>query len=315
MSRKEAARRPGETAGREHDHASSLLINPANSQLALQKQGDSNFLSVDEEQRLVRAWRDRRDHNSRNKLVTAHLPLVRALIAKRLSELGGEVSRAGKPGESGKPKKTTAIDNRDLENESIEGLIKAADRFDPERGIRFSTYAVFWARYFIDRWLKQNLFEVRKHEVASLDAALGADDPATLVETIADGDHAERIGSPLPDAATIRETGRFFSRVREVALSSLSERERRIFAARHLTDNPVLLRDLAAEHGISAERCRQIDRAAYAKATAAIAADNVIRRDILNVFAGARHYWRVPGIPWAWINRWREDQAIAAAAA
>jgi RNA polymerase sigma-32 factor len=54
------------------------------------------------------------------------------------------------------------------------------------------------------------------------------------------------------------------------ALSVLSKRERRIFEARQLVDEPITLQDLAAEFGISRERVRQIEARAFQKVQKAV---------------------------------------------
>ena len=54
------------------------------------------------------------------------------------------------------------------------------------------------------------------------------------------------------------------------ALGTLNPRERRIFTARRLTDEPPTLEELAAEHGVSRERVRQIEQRAFQKVQAAM---------------------------------------------
>ena len=54
------------------------------------------------------------------------------------------------------------------------------------------------------------------------------------------------------------------------ALSVLNDRERRIFEARRLVDEPVTLEDLAAEFGVSRERVRQIEVRAFEKVQKAV---------------------------------------------
>jgi RNA polymerase sigma-32 factor len=54
------------------------------------------------------------------------------------------------------------------------------------------------------------------------------------------------------------------------ALSVLNERERRIFEARRLADDPITLEDLAAEFGVSRERVRQIEVRAFQKVQNAV---------------------------------------------
>ena len=54
------------------------------------------------------------------------------------------------------------------------------------------------------------------------------------------------------------------------ALTVLNERERRIFGARRLADDPITLEDLAAEFGVSRERVRQIEVSAFEKVQRAV---------------------------------------------
>lgn len=89
------------------------------------------------EARLARCWRDKGDVAARNRLVTAHQALAMAAA-----------SRAGGKGRE--------LD-RDLLQHANIGLLKAADRFDPDKGFRFSTYATWWIRaeiqdYKIHNW-------------------------------------------------------------------------------------------------------------------------------------------------------------------
>jgi RNA polymerase sigma factor (sigma-70 family) len=62
--------------------------------------------------------------------------------------------------------KTTSLSFDDLMQEGIVGLIRAVDRFDPNRGIRFSTYAVFWIKQAISRLI------VKQEKVVRLPVAL-----------------------------------------------------------------------------------------------------------------------------------------------
>ena len=84
------------------------------------------FLDAHTETRLARCWRDKRDVAARNRLVTSHQALAMAAA-----------SRAGVKGRE--------LDSDLLQHANI-GLLKAADRFDPDKGFRFSTYAAWWIR-------------------------------------------------------------------------------------------------------------------------------------------------------------------------
>jgi RNA polymerase sigma-32 factor len=85
-----------------------------------------DMLSAEVERDLVRAWQDHGDRRARDRLLRAFAPL--AISAARRFNRG---AREPDP---------------DLVQQANIGLMKAADRFDPERDIRFSTYAVWWVR-------------------------------------------------------------------------------------------------------------------------------------------------------------------------
>lgn len=86
----------------------------------------SEFLDAVTEAKLARAWRDQGDTRARDRLILAH----RALAYKAASRM----TRGG-----GRP-------DEDLIQQANIGLLKAADRFDPDMGFRFSTYAAWWVR-------------------------------------------------------------------------------------------------------------------------------------------------------------------------
>jgi RNA polymerase sigma-32 factor len=107
----------------------------------------AEFLDAANEARLARAWRETGDVAARNRLVTSHHAL--ALAAAR---------RAGGKGRD--------LDNDILQQANI-GLLKAADRFDPDMGYRFSTYAAWWIRAEIQDYRVQNWSMVRLPNSAS----------------------------------------------------------------------------------------------------------------------------------------------------
>lgn len=100
------------------------------------------FLSAEEETRLARAWRDHGDVAARNRLVTAFTPLVQAMVARFT--------------------KGRAQDDPDLMQQAYIGLMRAADGFDPDRGIRFATYAAWWVRAELQDYRLLNWSLVRR---------------------------------------------------------------------------------------------------------------------------------------------------------
>lgn len=100
------------------------------------------LLSEAEERRLARAWRDKGDIEARNRLVTAFTPLVMSMTQRFT--------------------KTRAQDDPDMLQHAYLGLMRAADGFDPERGVRFSTYAAWWVRAELQDYRMANWSLVRR---------------------------------------------------------------------------------------------------------------------------------------------------------
>lgn len=102
--------------------------------------GDSPLLSADQEKELTRQMIQRNDMASRERMIRCNLRLV-VSIARQYVGRGLELP--------------------DLIAEGNVGLLRAVDRFDPENGSRFSTYAVWWIRQAIQRSLTQSLPSIR----------------------------------------------------------------------------------------------------------------------------------------------------------
>jgi RNA polymerase sigma-32 factor len=153
----------------------------------------SQMLSADEERTLLRAWQQHGDRRARDRLINAFAPLA-ASIAKRFKRGSGEV-------------------DLDFVQQAQIGLMKATDRFDPERGIRFATYAVWWVRAEVQEYARANASVVRRpnsartraaaRQIAALNAEIEADadtDPAD-----ADKKLAAALGVDLQKAADLRQ--------------------------------------------------------------------------------------------------------------
>src|SRR5246127_5196578 len=90
------------------------------------------MLSPEEELRLSKAWRDNEDTAAAHKLVTSHLRLV-AQIAMGYRGYGLPLG--------------------ELISEGNVGMMQAVKRFDPDRGFRLATYAMWWIRAAIQEYI------------------------------------------------------------------------------------------------------------------------------------------------------------------
>lgn len=106
----------------------------------------AEYLDADTEAALARAWRDNRDDQALHRLVNAYMRLAVSMAAK--------FRRYGAP-------------MNDLIQEASLGLMKAADKFDPDRGVRFSTYAVWWIKASIQEFVMRNWSMVRTGSTSS----------------------------------------------------------------------------------------------------------------------------------------------------
>ncbi|XDA98417.1 RNA polymerase factor sigma-32 [Sulfitobacter sp. LCG007] len=106
----------------------------------------AELLDAETELRLAYAWRDQRDEAALHRLITAYMRLAVSMAAK--------FKRYGAP-------------MNDLVQEAGLGLMKAADKFDPDRGVRFSTYAVWWIKASIQDYVMRNWSMVRTGSTSS----------------------------------------------------------------------------------------------------------------------------------------------------
>jgi RNA polymerase sigma-32 factor len=257
------------------------------------------MLEPQEEYMLAKRWREHEDPEAAHKLVTSHLRLV-AKIAMGYRGYGlpiGEVISEGNV-----------------------GLMQAVKRFEPERGFRLATYAMWWIRasiqeYILRSWSlvkmgttasqKKLFFNLRKakSQISALDEG---DMRPEQVDTIAHRlgvskqdviDMNRRMSGDASLNAPLREEGEgewqdwlvdegvsqenlLVDREEadnrhdalHQALGVLNDRERRIFEARRLTDDPITLEQLSDEFDISRERVRQIEVRAFEKVQAAVKA-------------------------------------------
>ncbi|MGN6550510.1 MAG: RNA polymerase factor sigma-32 [Pararhizobium sp.] len=98
------------------------------------------YLEREEEHDLAVRWKDHHDQEALHRITTAHMRLVIAMAA-RFRNFGLPMS--------------------DLIQEGHVGLLEAAARFEPERDVRFSTYATWWIRASIQDYILRNWSIVR----------------------------------------------------------------------------------------------------------------------------------------------------------
>lgn len=101
---------------------------------------DAPFLTREDEHALAVRWKDLRDEDALHQLAAAHMRLVIA-IAARFRHYG--------------------LPMADLIQEGHVGLLEAGARFEPEREVRFSTYATWWIRASIQDYILRNWSIVR----------------------------------------------------------------------------------------------------------------------------------------------------------
>ena len=106
----------------------------------------AELLDAETELRLAFAWRDQRDEQALHRLITAYMRLAISMASK--------FRRYGAP-------------MNDLIQEASLGLMKAAEKFDPDRGLRFSTYAVWWIKASIQDYVMRNWSMVRTGSTSS----------------------------------------------------------------------------------------------------------------------------------------------------
>jgi RNA polymerase sigma-32 factor len=256
------------------------------------------MLEPDEECMLAKRWREHGDREAAHKLVTSHLRLV-ARIAMGYRGYGLPIS--------------------EVISEGNIGLMQAVKRFDPDRGFRLATYAVWWIRASIQEAIlrswslvrmgttadQKKLFfglrkaksriaalqegdlrpeqaaliakrlGVREQSVVEMNRRLGGD--TSLNAPVSRNGESIEWQDWLADESTSQEENLVVSEEAQLrhkalldSLSVLNARERRIFEARRLADEPVTLEELSKEFGVSRERIRQIEVRAFEKVQKAV---------------------------------------------
>jgi RNA polymerase sigma-32 factor len=255
------------------------------------------MLQPDEEYMLAKRWKEHADAKAAQKLITSHLRLV-AKIAMGYRGYGlpiGEVISEGNV-----------------------GLMQAVKKFEPDKGFRLATYAMWWIKASIQEFVlrswslvkmgttanqKKLFFNLRKvksqiealeegdlrpdqvqfiakklgvteEDVVSMNRRLGGD--TSLNAHMRDDSEGEWQDWLVDESdnqeemlAQSEEASMRHGLLQE-AMDKLTDRERRVFEARRLQEDPVTLEDLSQEFGVSRERIRQIEVRAFDKVQKAV---------------------------------------------
>jgi RNA polymerase sigma-32 factor len=274
------------------------------------------MLEPEEEFMLAKRWQEHEDSDAAHRLVTSHLRLV-TRIAMGYRGYGlpiGEVISEGNV-----------------------GLMQAVKRFEPEKGFRLATYAMWWIRasiqeYILRSWSlvkmgttaaqKKLFFNLRRmkgqiraleegdlrpdqvkkiattlgvpeDDVISMNRRLGGDaslNAPVRADAEGGGEWQDWLVDEGPDQEERLVESEELSQRKaylEKAMATLNDRERRIFEARRLAEEPATLEDLSEEFGVSRERIRQIEVRAFEKVQAAV--QKAARRDEAATGAAAVH--------------------------
>jgi len=261
--------------------------------------GEFPMLRRDEEYELAKRYKEHGDRDAADRLVTSHLRLV-VKIAIGYRGYGLPVN--------------------ELISEGNLGLIQAVRRFEPDRGFRLATYAIWWIKaaiqeYILRSWslvklgtsreqkrLFFNLGKVKRQiqplddgdllpeHVTAIAAKLGVteDDVVAMNRRLGgdvslnrplraddegSGEWLDRLVDETPDQEermAESEAAENRRRLLREAIIVLDQRERRIFEARRLAEEPIPLQELSNELGVSHQRVHQIELRAFDKVRMAV---------------------------------------------
>ncbi len=255
------------------------------------------MLQPDEEFMLAKQWKEHGDREAAHKLVTSHLRLV-AKIAMGYRGYGLPIS--------------------EVVSEGNVGLMQAVKRFEPDKGFRLATYAMWWIKASIQEFILRSWSLVKMGTTASQKKLFfNLRKVKGQIQALEEGDLrpdqvkeiARRLGVPEEDVVSMNrrlsgdaslnapvraesegewqdwlvddtdtqedvlvesEEKRMRLSLLTEAMDKLTDRERRVFEARRMQEEPATLEDLSQEFGVSRERIRQIEVRAFEKVQKAV---------------------------------------------
>ena len=222
---------------------------------------------------LVSEWKKTKDKKVLEEIVTNHYSMIYSIINQYTRD------------ETGKD---------DMLAEGILGILTALNKFDEHKNVKFSTYAYFWIKAKILKFIKTNNPFGREFSSEKIDKLKEESDLQTL-EANREHEHFDNLDNVLNHAINIYSNNKAisldqdfsdafwskfvnsklqleestiqedFSEILKIALLSLSRREQYILEKRWLTDNAMTFEEIAQELGLSAERIRQIEKETFQK--------------------------------------------------
>ena len=269
-------------------------------------------LTAEQEYMLAKRYSEHQDPEAAKQLVTSHLRLV-AKIAMGYRGYGLPIG--------------------EVVSEGNVGLMQAVKKFDPERGFRLATYAMWWIKasiqeYILRSWSlvkmgttanqKRLFFNLRRlkgkiqaiddgdlkpehvaeiatklnvseEEVVSMNRRLSGDASLNAPIKASEGDSGQwqdwlvDENDSQEDVLIAQDELDTRRGMLARAMGVLNDRERRIFEARRLAEDPVTLEELSSEFDISRERVRQIEVRAFEKVQDAVRKDALERANALRV--------------------------------
>lgn len=221
------------------------------------------ILAPDVELELIRAWKDRQDEKALESISRSYARLCYRIASQYTND-----------------------DDRlqDLAQEGSFGIRKAVEKYDPEKGTKFSTYSRLWIQNYVAMAAATVLNDITVPARAYIDAKMGRMEPGRndsavfaampfvmLDAPVNDENMTSQIDMHVREDSTpesllaVEDMHNAMRRVIGKALSSLSERETNVIMRRKLQDVPDTLEEISEDFGVTRERIRQIEAMAMEK--------------------------------------------------
>lgn len=196
------------------------------------------FLEWEDERRLIEGWQIQKDRSALETLLLSHVRIVFAWVRKLSAD---------------------RTEQEEMLSEGILGLIKAADMFDLEREVRFSTYARWWVKNSV-----LNAFE-RLRTIVEIPAGKRMQKTPQIKQS-SDVFDLLVCNNPTPEEQMIATSSLDFLRQRLAkAMTRLCDLDREVVICRTLRQPPETISDLAARLNMDNNKLRQVERRAMSR--------------------------------------------------